>query len=100
MNTLVGRKVFLDWGDKVIAIEIYKPEYKPQSLINNPPTEGKVGFIPKIFDIHDICGETVLMNPQDISNSNPEGRDANWYLMNGFFGVKDAEEINMGKLDL
>lgn len=100
MNTLVGRKVFLDWGNKVIAIEVYKPEYKPQELISNPPTEGKIGFIPKIFDIHDICMQTVLMNPQDISNPHPEGHDANWYLMNGFFGVKDAEANQKGELDL
>ena len=29
---LIGRKAYLDWGDKIVAIEIYAPNENPKNI--------------------------------------------------------------------
>lgn len=94
--SLVGRKIFLDWGEKTIALEVYKKGFKPPPLDNVRLTRGKIGFIPKVYDIHDIIGELVFRNPQDTGMCHPEGRDISTYLCEGLFTVQDRDENRFG----
>ncbi len=95
---LVGRKAYLDWGDKIVAIAVYKKGYTPKNVkFNTPGEEANVPNlsdknIPKVFDLVDYDGVIMEMNPQDTAMYHFYGQDIAKYLSEVFYTKEDREK--------
>ena len=97
---IVGRKAYIDWGDSIIAIVVYKKGYVPKNVKFNTPKEEAITpylsdkNIPKVFDLVDYDGEIMEMNPQDTAMPHFYGHDVNQYIHDVFWTKKDQENEN------
>lgn len=98
---LIGRKIYLDWGDKIIAITVYKNGHKPKNAKFTQPDEKETKSellkgqnIPCVVDLIDFDGEEIEMNPQPTAMPHWYGREISEYLHSGFYTKEDKKKTS------
>lgn len=92
---MVGRKAYIDWGDKIIAITVYKKGYTPERCQFTKDNKGH--NIPRLADVVNIIGEEKEMNQQDSAMRFHYGRDIADYLLYVMQGKEDEDRIKEDK---
>lgn len=92
---LLGRKLYLDWDDQVVAITVYKKGYEPIEFTKDDgfTVSGLKGKrIPQIVDIVELVGNVCERNQQETAMVYHYGKEMNQYLYEGFYGKNDNFE--------